>query len=153
MVRTSAPGNVFLFGEHAVVYEHPAIIAATSMRTHVRLSARSDDVVSVTSVGFGAFEATITDLCALQFSSAADYHCSLDLLRDLIKTFLTRFAPASGFTATVSSDIPRESGGMSSSTAVLCAMLAALNAHYDTGIAPEDHFEWVYPLQVNACVV
>ncbi len=33
----SAPGKVILFGEHAVVYGHPAIAAATSQRTYVEV--------------------------------------------------------------------------------------------------------------------
>jgi mevalonate kinase len=33
----SAPGKVILFGEHAVVYGHPAVAAATNQRTHVEI--------------------------------------------------------------------------------------------------------------------
>src|SRR5688572_30923249 len=33
----SAPGKVILFGEHAVVYGHPAIAAATDQRTQVEV--------------------------------------------------------------------------------------------------------------------
>lgn len=33
----SAPGKVILFGEHAVVYGHPALAAATDQRTHVEI--------------------------------------------------------------------------------------------------------------------
>jgi mevalonate kinase len=33
----TAPGKVILFGEHAVVYGHPALAAATDQRTHVEV--------------------------------------------------------------------------------------------------------------------
>eukprot|EP00667_Euglena_gracilis_P015639 EG_transcript_16291 len=149
MVRASAPGNVFLFGEHAVVYGTPAVIAATSMRTHVDLEGRPDDRVEIDSEAYGRFECSIAELCARQFRTAADYTCPLDLVRDLIKTFLEQHLPALGFRARIVSDIPRQSGGMSSSTAVLAALLQALNLHYGAGLQASGFFDWLYPFQVK----
>ena len=37
MVICSAPGKIFLFGEHAVVYGEPAIACAIELRTSVRI--------------------------------------------------------------------------------------------------------------------
>jgi len=37
MIIASAPGKIYLIGEHAVVYGEPAIIAAIGMRTYVRI--------------------------------------------------------------------------------------------------------------------
>jgi len=153
MVRAHAPGNVFLFGEHAVVYGTPAVIAATSLQTTVDLEGRADDAVVVDSLGFGAFQSSVPALRRAEFPSAADYVGPLDLLKDLIGTFLRRlpaFPALSGFHATVTSDIPRDSGGMSSSTAVLSALLHALGLHYPTAALPvHQFFDFLHPFQVK----
>ena len=38
VVRSHAPGKCILFGEHAVVYGHPAIAAAIDLRTHLSVT-------------------------------------------------------------------------------------------------------------------
>jgi mevalonate kinase len=42
MVRTSSPGKVILFGEHAVVYGEPAIALAVTRRFNMQVTSRKD---------------------------------------------------------------------------------------------------------------
>ncbi len=47
MVTASAPGKVYLFGEHAVVYGEPAVPVAVERRARVTVEERDDDRVRV----------------------------------------------------------------------------------------------------------
>jgi len=47
MVTASAPGKVYLFGEHAVVYGEPAVPVAVERRARVTVTERDDDRVRV----------------------------------------------------------------------------------------------------------
>lgn len=49
MPTSSAPGTLFLFGEHAVVYGEPAIPCAIERRTTVTVTRRSDSHIRITS--------------------------------------------------------------------------------------------------------
>jgi mevalonate kinase len=149
MIRTSAPGNVFLFGEHSVVYERPAIVAAINLRTNVEIDKRADGKVIVKSENYGIIDETIENLISRRFETYEDYNDPLDPLRDLTGIFLTRFSITNGFVANIKSEIPRYSGGLSSSSAVLSAMLKALDKIYNTGIELGKFFDWLYPFQVK----
>ena len=43
MIKTSAPGKLLLFGDHAVVHERPCIVASVDHRISVSLEKRSDN--------------------------------------------------------------------------------------------------------------
>ncbi len=47
MTRSSAPGKVYLFGEHAVVYDEPAVLCAIERRAQVEVEQRSDGKLRV----------------------------------------------------------------------------------------------------------
>ncbi|MGB9726182.1 MAG: mevalonate kinase [Fervidicoccaceae archaeon] len=46
-VMASAPGKVTLFGEHAVVYGHPALVVAIEKRVKAIAESRNDDVIKI----------------------------------------------------------------------------------------------------------
>lgn len=46
-VVASAPGKVTLFGEHAVVYGHPALVVAIEKRVYAVAEARSDEIIKI----------------------------------------------------------------------------------------------------------
>lgn len=150
VIQTSAPGNIFFFGEHSVVYERPAIVAAIDMRTSSRIRQRNDDRIIVRSPGYGIVEDSIGGVMKSRFQSHEDYKNVMDPVRDLIAVFGERTGRLRmGFELDISSDIPKHSGGMSSSTAVLCSVLGAINSLYGHDLEKELYFEWLYPLQVK----
>jgi mevalonate kinase len=116
MVKFSAPGKVFLFGEHAVVYGKRAIACAIDMRT----------TVEVTRVGSGTHIQSA-------FKDDPDKN-------QYIKTALRKFQRlhrVDDITIKVSSKIPIASG-LGSSAAVTVATIAALNEEYQTGLSLDE---------------
>ncbi len=150
VIKVSAPGNVFFFGEHSVVYERPAIVAAVNMRTHTFIEKRNDNTIIVNSPGYGTINESVESILKKRFETFRDYKDVMDPIRDLIGIFGREIADLNGgIKMEITSDIPRESGGMSSSTAVLCSVFGALNALFETNVKPEEYFDWLYPLQVK----
>ena len=137
MIQTSAPGNIFLLGEHAVVYGKPGIISAIGLRTYCEIEKNEDSLVNIYSKGYGEFSSKIENL-----KQVGNYAERIDLLRDLISTYYQKFKINEGVTLKITSDIPKDSGGMSSSTAVLCSVLEGLNKIFQK-VDKKDYYEFL----------
>jgi mevalonate kinase len=130
MVTASAPGKVYLFGEHAVVYGEPAVPCAIERRATVTVDARGDDRLRVESEdlhisGFtveydGDGEAAPDVDAPTRLLEAATGYVdeAISQARDLAD------APDAGFDVHVSSAIPL-GAGLGSSAAVAVATIAA----------------------------
>lgn len=117
-IIASAPGSAMLFGEHAVLRGGPAIVAAIDCRLNVRLTPRSDEVITVdSSLGHAS-----TTCAELSFGHAFRF----------IEGVFRLVRPNSGFTVEVISSID-PTVGLASSASVTVALLAALQA-YGTGL-------------------
>lgn len=150
MIKTSAPGNIFFFGEHSVVYERPAIVAAIGKRTYSKIKGRDDDKIIVKSKGYGTINGKLSDIQKWRFVTYQDYKDVMDPIRDLIRIFSTQIKKLNkGFQIKITSDIPKVSGGMSSSTAVLCSVLKALDSLFKSNVSREDYYDYIYPIQVK----
>jgi len=106
----SAPGKIYLFGEHAVVYGKRAIASAINLRTTatVRESAR-------------------TTIASLLGTTGIDY---------AVHPYISRCIESLSIPAVsieIDSDIPVGSG-LGSSAAAVIATLGALNAEFDLGM-------------------
>jgi len=55
-INVSAPGKIYLLGEHAVVYGKPSILAAVDKRCFVEIIPRKDTLIEIISKNFDAVE-------------------------------------------------------------------------------------------------
>ena len=110
MATCSAPGKIYLFGEHAVVYGMRAIASAINLRTTATV-AESDQTTITSPLG-----STGIDYAVHPYISRCIEHLS-------IPTVSIR----------IDSEIPVGSG-LGSSAAAVIATLGALNAEFDLGM-------------------
>ncbi len=108
MTTCSAPGKIYLFGEHAVVYGEPAIACAIELRT--RVTAKSSDAVTISSdIG----------------TTGLDFE-----LHPYVSTAIEKLGM--NVSIDITSDLPVGSG-LGSSAAVTIATLAAINIEFRLG--------------------
>lgn len=124
LYKTSAPGTLMVLGEHAVLQNKPAIVAAVNQRMSVCLKARSDRQIVIRS-SLGSIQFHLED-CILQ--RPFQYMiASILLFKDTLH---------SGFELTVVSDF-RSDVGLGSSAAVTVATLAVLHQFVYEGNVPD----------------
>lgn len=114
MVTCSAPGKIYLFGEHAVVYGEPAIACAVDLRTHVT-AIKSDTITISSDIGTTGLDREMHPYVSAAIEQLGSLNVSL----------------------TITSDIPIGSG-LGSSAAVTIATLAALNIEHGLGYEKEE---------------
>jgi mevalonate kinase len=115
MVSYSAPGKIYLFGEHAVVYGETAIACAVELRTRVRAEV-SDSVVIQSQIG----------RTGIDFEKHPYISSVVEKIRGIV--------PVKGVFLDVDSDIPVGSG-LGSSAAVTIASIGALNELFGCGFS------------------
>ncbi len=113
--RTLAPGKLMLFGEHAVLRGHTAVVCAVNQHIHVHLTPQTGFRISLSS-DLGTLEA---DLDALPESKS--FRFVLAVIRSV------RRGLPSGFSMSIHSDFS-PTVGLGSSAAVTAATVAALHA-------------------------
>jgi mevalonate kinase len=131
MTVSSAPGKVYLFGEHAVVYGEPAVPCAIERRATVRVERRDDDHIRVHA------EDLSLDGFTVEYTGSTADHPDVDVPTPLIEAAMgyvdaavsqareAADAPDAGFDVVVESDIPLGAGLGSSAAVVVAAIDAA----------------------------
>lgn len=119
-VEASAPGAVFLFGEHAVVYGYPSLNASVSGRVRVRMEERRDRRLEIRSrelgKGVGEVRGTVVRLRVGRFSYVTK---ALELV-------FSEVGEGRGLEVEISSDLPIGAGLSSSSATAVATVAAAL---------------------------
>jgi len=152
MTMSSAPGKLYLFGEHAVVYGEPAVGCAIERRARVTAEAREDSALRVE-----ADDLTL-DGFAVEYTGGADDRPAVDVPENLLDAAMGYIdgaleqardaadAPEAGFEMTVESSIPL-GAGLSSSAAVVVAAIDAATRELGAPLAPEDLAERAYRVE------
>lgn len=120
--KFSAPGKVILFGEHSVVYGHPAIATAVGLRAYceVRKSDGRDIILSVPLL-FNNQLFVINENSVLP--------PELESLKHVIMLISNKHVKAPPLNITITSDIPY-SAGLGSSAATSVSLVASLLEYY-----------------------
>jgi mevalonate kinase len=159
MVTASAPGKVYLFGEHAVVYGEPAVPCAIERRARVTVDARDDDRIRVHADdlsldGFtveysgGTDDRPDVDVDRSLVDAAMGYiDAAVDQAREAVAEAADRPAAEAvterGFDITVDSDIPL-GAGLGSSAAVVVAGIDAATRELGVELSARDVAERAY---------
>jgi len=127
---SSAPGKVYLFGEHAVVYGEPAVPCAIERRAHVTVSERDDARLRVESGDLSI------DGFTVEYSGGSDDAPDVDVPAPIVEAAMgyvdhaveqardAADAPDTGFDVEIDSEIPL-GAGLGSSAAVVVAGIDA----------------------------
>ncbi len=144
-IRVSAPGKLYLLGEHVVVHNKPAILTAVDKRCFVQISPRKDKKIKVTSKNYKKAITTSFEKVTEKFTRAQkDWetynenndikllksitHDPLDYPLIIIGQFLNyyKLKTIGGFDLTIDSEVP-VGCGMGSSGSLAVSIIGALS--------------------------
>jgi mevalonate kinase len=136
MSRSSAPGKIILFGEHAVVYGRPALaVPVTQVHADVEILDSADPGIWI--------HAPDVDLHA-ELNTLPSDHPIASAIHNFL--FISRISPFPNLQVNISSTIPVASG-LGSGAAVTVALTRALAAHLSYPMTDEEVNSFAYEIE------
>ncbi|KXB02585.1 hypothetical protein AKJ43_01490 [candidate division MSBL1 archaeon SCGC-AAA261D19] len=144
----SAPGQIFLFGEHAVVYGQMALATTIGKYTGVRGKVRSDKRFKVSSKGVGKLSGKVGKLGDrwLIRSKTGDVE-KLNYVTKATELTFDYIGKGKGLTLQIESDFPISSG-LGSSSAVTVATIAAASKSLGETLSKEEVSELAFDTEM-----
>ncbi|WP_026190303.1 mevalonate kinase [Halomicrobium katesii] len=151
MVTASAPGKVYLFGEHAVVYGEPAVPCAIERRAHVTVEERDEGLRvhldDLTLDGFTIeYNGDATDRPDVNVSESL-VEAGVGYINEAVEQARDAAdAPDAGFEISVESSIPL-GAGIGSSAAVVVGVIKAATAELGVELDAREVAERAYRVE------
>src|SRR5258708_3319998 len=135
-VTASAPGKLMLFGEHAVVHNHPCLVTAVGIRVSATAEKVTGDTVTI-STPKQTREVSVGELAGGQFPNR-----ETAFVEAAITQVMAKYRVQSGLR--VSTQGPANSFGLGSSSAITVATIAALCDLFGIRPSQRDLFDLSY---------
>jgi mevalonate kinase len=119
-ITVSAPGKLMLFGEHAVVYNHPCLVTAVDQRIYTTISFTEDDMfyLDAPDVKIENYKKQIKNIGKGAIPKGAMF------IEIAVKNFKKNYGLKKGIRVTTKSEFSSEFGFGSSSASTICVLKA-----------------------------
>src|SRR3989344_2396885 len=138
-ITVSAPGKLMLFGEHAVVYNHPCLVTAVDQR--IRLEAEilesSNFELEASDVDVSNYKKPISELGKGEIPKGAKF------VEVAVKNIYEKFGLKKGLRITTTSEFSSKFGFGSSSASTVCSV-KALSELFDLSLSNKEIFDLAY---------
>lgn len=138
MIKASAPGKLMLFGEHAVVYNRPCLVAAVDQRMIVQLKKRKDKkiILNVPQLGLKGYLFSVDDL-------KKHHPKESQFVLRAIFNFFKKYQIENGLEIETKSEFSSQFG-LGSSSAVVVSTLAGLANLLEIKMKKKELFDLAY---------
>lgn len=140
MKKSSAPGKVFLFGEHAVVYDQPAVLCAVDRRVTAKAETRDDDTDVITADDLSVSGLTVSFDRETGETTVRNAGEGVENSLDYVHTAVEKTRSEVGSDMSVEVEIESElpvGAGLGSSAAVVVSTIHAVSRELGEGLERE----------------